>query len=335
MGMTTVTEFEALASICAAVGDAIDADPALRDPISRVLGIGDRAAANFEDLTSRDLRHPPGAGTDELPSVDEALAQLAASPARADAAATRLRAIAGLVHADPAYGRGGAKRNLVLPALTGGDLAPADVAPDLLDQVERAQTNDDLRVVTVNTNLVRGLIGGVDLDPVPTFQTDFVRGGRTLEDVKLVLNPENWPRCCHWWSEMVLQDPAGGRPHYRETVAESIGFLRVDVCLQFVQTEIPDEVVLDYRMCDVAAHQPPTPRVVVDEGWIVGQRHDDGVRIRTSKRVQFADTIGGRSLVPTAVGLGYGMLAEELVDSCLECEAAEHNWAPVEVSDGR
>lgn len=331
--MTTVTEFEALASICAAVGDAIDGDPALRDRVARVLGIGDRVAANFEDLAPPDPLNPPGVGTDELPSVDQALAQLAAVPARGDAAATRLLAIAGLVNADPAYGPGGAKRNLVLPALTGGDLALAELAPELLDQVERAQTNDDLRAATVNANLTRVVIGG-DVDPVPTFKTDFVRRARTLDDVKLVLNPENWPRCCRWWSEMVLQDRAGGRPHYRETVAENIGFLMVEVCLQFVQTESPDEVVLDYRMCDVAAHQPVNRRVVVDEGWIVGQRHDDGVRILTSKRVLFADTIGGRSLVPTAVGLGYGMLAEELVDSCLECETAELKWAPVEVSDG-
>jgi hypothetical protein len=333
--MTTVTEFEALASICAAVGDAIDGDPALRERISRVLGIGDRAAANFEDLTPPDPGNSPGAGTDELPSVDEALSQLAAVPARGDAAATRLLAIAGLVNADPAYGPGGTKRNLVLPALTGGDLALAEVASDLLDQVERAQTNDDLRAATVNANLTRVVIGGVDVDPVPTFQTDFVRRDRTLDDVKLVLNPENWPRCCRWWSQMVLQGPAGSRPHYRETVAENIGFLKVEVCLQFVQAESPDEISLDYRMCDVAAHQPQNPRVVVDEGWIVGQRHDDGVRILTSKRVLFADTIGGRSLVPTAVGLGYGMLAEELVDSCLGCETAELKWAPVEVSDGR
>jgi len=331
--MTTVTEFEALASICAAVGDAIDGDPALRDRVARVLGIGDRVAANFEDLAPPDPLNPPGVGTDELPSVDQALAQLAAVPARGDAAATRLLAIAGLVNADPSYGPGGAKRNLVLPALTGGDLALAELAPELLDQVERAQTNDDLRAATVNANLTRVVIGG-DVDPVPTFKTDFVRRARTLDDVKLVLNPENWPRCCRWWSEMVLQDRAGGRPHYRETVAENIGFLMVEVCLQFVQTESPDEVVLDYRMCDVAAHQPVNRRVVVDEGWIVGQRHDDGVRILTSKRVLFADTIGGRSLVPTAVGLGYGMLAEELVDSCLECETAELKWAPVEVSDG-
>jgi hypothetical protein len=331
--MTTVTEFEALASICAAVGDAIDGDPALRDRVARVLGIGDRAAANFEDLAPPDPLNPPGVGTDELPSVDQALAQLAAVPARGDAAATRLLAIAGLVNADPSYGPDGAKRNLVLPALTGGDLALAELAPELLDQVERAQTNDDLRAATVNANLTRVVIGG-DVDPVPTFKTDFVRRARTLDDVKLVLNPENWPRCCRWWSQMVLQDRAGGRPHYRETVAEGIGFLKVEVCLQFVQTESPDEVVLDYRMCDVAAHQPVNRRVVVDEGWIVGQRHDDGVRILTSKRVLFADTIGGRSLVPTAVGLGYGMLAEELVDSCLECETAELKWAPVEVSDG-
>jgi hypothetical protein len=51
--------------------------------------------------------------------------------------------------------------------------------------------------------------------------------------------------------------------------------------------------------------------------------------------VRFADTIGGRSLVPTAAGLGYGMLAEELVDSCLDCGNAEVKWAPVEVTDGR
>jgi hypothetical protein len=337
--MTTVTEFEALASICAAVGDAIDGDPALRDPISKVLGIGGRAAANVEypmpDPRNSPGARSPGAGTDDLPSVDEALGLLAAVPARGDAAATRVLAIAGLVHADPAYGPGGAKRSLVLPALSGGDPALAELAPDLLEQVGRAQTNDDLRAVMVDTNLTRVVIGGIDVDPVPTFQTDFVRRGRTVEDVKLVLNPENWPRCCRWWSRMVLQDSAGGRPHYRETVADSIGFLKVDVCLQFVQAESPDEVVLDYRKCDVAAHQPQNPRVVVDEGWIVGRRHDAGVRILTSKRVLFADTIGGRSLVPTAVGLGYGMLAEELVDGCLGCETAEPKWAPVEVSDGR
>jgi hypothetical protein len=327
-----MTEFEALASICAAVGDAIDGDPALRDRIARVLGIGDRAAAGFEDLTG-DPRTAPGLGSDELPSVDEALVQLAAIPARGDAAATRLLAIAGLVNADPAYGPGGAKRDLVLPALTGGDLAVAELAPELLDQVERAQTNADLRTATVNANLTRVVIGG-DVDPVPTFQTNFVRRARTLEDVKLVLNPENWPRCCRWWSQMVLQDRADGRPHYRETVAENIGFLKVEVCLQFVQAESPDEVTLDYRKCNVAAHQPQIPRVVVDEGWIVGRRRDDGVQILTSKRVLFADTIGGRSLVPTAVGLGYGMLAEELVDSCLDCETAERKWAPVEGSDG-
>jgi hypothetical protein len=165
--MTTVTEFEALASICAAVGDAIDGDPALRDRIARVLGIGDRAAASFEDLTPPDPPNPPALVTDELPSVDEALVELAAIPPRGDAAATRLLAIAGLVNADPAYGPGGTKRNLVLPALTGGDLAVSEFAPELLDQVERAQTNDDLRAATVNANLGRVAVGG-DVDPVPT-----------------------------------------------------------------------------------------------------------------------------------------------------------------------
>src|SRR5262245_53169164 len=145
-----------------------------------------------------------------------------------------------------------------------------------------------------------------------------------------VLNPENWPRCCHWWSRMVAQQAAGGPPHYRETVAENLGFLKVEVCLRFIQSESLDEIVLDFRMCDVAAHQPEVPRVVVDEGWIVAQKQDEGVRVLTSKRVRFADTIGGQSLVPTAGGLGYGVLAEELVDSCLDCQSAELKWAPVE-----
>jgi hypothetical protein len=332
----TMTEFEALASICAAVGDVIDGDPAVRERVSGVLAHGDRAAATLATPTPPGPGDSPGSDTDVLPSVDQALTQLAGIPARGDAATTRLLAIAGLVNADPAFRREGAKRDLVLPALTGGDLAPAELAPQLLDQMERAETNDDLlRAAAVNANLARVVIRGGDVDPVPTFQTDFVRRGRTLEDMKRVLNPENWPRCCRWWSQMALQDPAGGRPHYRETVAENIGFLKVEVCLQFVQAEGPDEIVLDYKKCRVAAHQPAIPRVVVDEGWIVGRRHDDGVQVLTSKRVLFADTIGGRSLVPTAVGLGYGMVAEELVDSCLECETAKVKWAPVEGSDGR
>lgn len=329
--MTTVTEFEALAGICAAVGDAIDRDPEIRDRVSRALGLADRAAESFADVAPAD---PLAFGADPLPSVDEALARLADIPARGDAAATRLLAIAGLVSADPAYRRNGAKRDLVLPALTGGDPALAELAPELLDQVERAETSDDLRVATVRANLVRVVVGRGDVDPVPTFQTNFLRRGRTLDDMKRVLNPENWPRCCRWWSQMVLQDDAGGRPHYRETVAENIGFLKVEVCLQFVQAEGAGEISLDYRMCDVPGHQPEDCRVVVDEGWIAAQQGDDGVRVLTSKRVRFADTIGGRSLVPTAVGLGYGMLAEELVDSCLDCDAAKVKWTPVEVSDG-
>ena len=330
--MTTMTEFEALASICSAVSNVIDDDPEVRERVSRVLRLGDRTAATFAAVSPPNVPDP---GPEGLPSVDEALAHLGGVPARGDAAATRLLAIAGLVCVDPTYGRNGAKSALTLRALTGGDLAVDELAPELLDQMERAETNDALRAVTVNENLVRVPLPGGDVDLVATFQTDFVRRGRTLDDMKLVLNPENWARCSSWWSDMVLVDAGGGRPHYREIVAENVGFLKVEVCLQFVQAEGPGEIALDYRKCAVEEHQPENCRVVVDEGWLVAKQREDGVQVLTSKRVQFADTIGGRSLVPTAVGLGYGMLAEELVDSCLACEAAELKWAPVEVTDGR
>jgi hypothetical protein len=333
--MTTGTELEALAAICAAVDDVIDGDPAVRERVSRIPGLGDVAGASFAAVVLPPLGGSTGSRGGDAPSVDEALVQLAAIPTRGDAAAARLLAIAGLVNADPAYGRGGAKRDLVLPALTGGDRDLAKLAPTLLHQMERAPTSVELRPATVEASILRVVLPGGDVDPASAFRTDFIRPGRTLEDMKRVLNPENWPRCCRWWSRMVLKDPAGGRPHYRETVAESIGFLKVEVCLQFVQAEGPDVISLDYRMCDVAAHQPEDPRVVKDEGWIVAEKHDDGVRVLTKKPVRFADTIGGRSLVPTAAGLGYGMLAEELVDSCLDCGNAEVKWAPVEVTDGR
>lgn len=333
--MTAETEFEALAAICAAVDGAIEGDPAGRKRVARILGQGDLAGASVAAAILPHLRDRPASTRDELPSVDEALDGLTAIRPQDDAGAARMIAIAGLVDADPAYGRAGEKGDLVLRALTGGDPELAKLAPSLLAQMELLHGGHEVRPTIVKANIARVVLPTGDLDPVPTFHTDFVRRGRTLEDMKRVLNPENWPRCCPWWSRMLPQDAAGGRPHYKETVANSVGFLKVEVCLQFVQAESPDEISLDYRMCNVTDHQPEIPRVVVDEGWIVAQTHPDGVRVLTSKRVQFADTMGGRSLVPTAGGLGYGTLAEELVDSCLDCQDAEVKWAPVEVNDGR
>ena len=45
--MTAMTEFEALASICAGVGEAIDEDRHARERVSRVLRLCDRASATF------------------------------------------------------------------------------------------------------------------------------------------------------------------------------------------------------------------------------------------------------------------------------------------------
>jgi hypothetical protein len=207
------------------------------------------------------------------------------------------------------------------------DFAPADLAFDQIKTVEHPPT-DAILVETIPRN-------GATVHAVATLKTGVFCPGRTLDDVKVVLAPENWLRCFgDWWREMRLVDPANGRPHYREKVSGKVRFLTVEVCLQFVQSEGPGVAVLDYMMCDVDAHQPVDCRVTVDEGWILAEQFPNGVRVTTSKRVRFNDPIGGESLVVAADSLGYGAVARDLVSACLDCDTAVRNWSPVEAFDG-
>ena len=323
VGMPAITETEALLGICAAVDRAVEADPASRQRVASVLGLDDAADVAGVGAGRRE-RHERLRTS--LPSVDDALAALRDIPAVGDWATSRLLTLAALEAAEPARTQDDVRTELVAAALAGGDLAPPGVELELLGAVRRLPTRKDL---------VATCVGMCNVDFVGTFRNELTYPGRTLDDAKAVLNPENWRTCFgDWWCEMRLVDEAGGRPHYCETVACQVGFLTVEACLQFVQSEGPGEVlVLDYRKCGVEEHQPERSGVVVDEGWIVAERVADGVQFTTSKRVQFDDPISGESLVMAACGLGYGDQVRKLVDKCLSCKEAVKRWEPVEVSD--
>jgi hypothetical protein len=321
--MPAITETDALLGICAAVDRAIEDDPTSRTRVASVLGL-DEAAELVSAGARRDRRHEELQAA--FPSVDDALAALQAIPAQGDWASSRLLTLAAFEAAEADRAPDDARTGLVAGALAGGDLAVPGGEFDLLDVMRGLPTRKDL---------VPACVGMCNVDFVATFRNELTFPGCTLEDAKAVLNPENWRTCFgEWWCEMDLVDEASGRPHYREKVACQVGFLTVDACLQFVQSEGPGDVlILDYRRCGVEGHQPKESGVLVDEGWIVAERVADGVQFTTSKRVQFNDPVSGESLVMTACGLGYGDQVRKLVGRCLSCEPAVKRWEPVEVSD--
>jgi hypothetical protein len=329
-----VTEIEALAAICVAVDRATADDPARRADVGRVLGLEGAAARAW---SRADRRHAAGDALAGLPEVDDALAALAQVSPGGDMALSRALAIGALAHADPAYGPRGASGQRAAGLLVGGDLAPDGLGLDLLNGLEQEDSYTGvIRYLATNTGLLRVLVGPGNVDPVASFVTPpALVFGATLDKVKLVLNPENWPRCYRsHWSAMSPREPSGVQKHYRETVSLGHGLeaFTVEACLLFVQSQGPDDVaVLDYKLCSVDEHHEGSG-VVVDEGWIVAAPTTDGVRVTTSKRVQFADmTVEGPSLVLTGCGLGYGDLARGLIDACLRCKQAVLSWYPMEV----
>jgi hypothetical protein len=320
--MPELTEIQALAGICAAIDSAMRADPARQAAVTSVLGLDEVPGYRPPRRRRRGEPSPELAG---LPSVDEALTHLTTTSLDLDSAASTVLAVAGLVKAMPDRARDGSRHDLVARVLERGELKPRAPDADVPMGVDRLRRRVD--AVRVVNRL------GLDVDAVATFKTSFMCRGFTLDDVKLVLSPRNWT-CSDHWEEMTPVNRAGGRLHYRERVALAHGVdaLTVEACLEFVQSEEPGRVaVLDYKRCDVDEHHKDTG-VLVDEGWLVAEPVDGGVRITTSKRVQFADeTIDGLSLVMIGCGLGYGRVAREFIEACLRCKKAEPRWNPLEV----
>jgi hypothetical protein len=268
-----------------------------------------------------------GPAPDGFPTVDEALARLAEIPGHADLADARRVALAGLAQTQLDYGPDGARSELVARALAG--LSSHDPGLEALAPV--------LPVHTVGT-LSRRIVAPGDVDAVTRLHSELGPiAGLSLDDVKPVLNPVNWHRCFRkWWTGMTRQDEGGNRWHYLEEVAGWSQSLRVSVCLEFFQSEGPGRVaMLQFMKCNVADHQPPDCRVVLDTGFVLARQDDDGVLLTTSKTIQFADPFNdGAWLSAFAPGLGYGEIAGELVNSCITCRDADRSWEPVEVVDG-
>ena len=288
---------------------------------------------------------------DGVPSLDEALANMAETEPQGRLRSRRLLALTALIRAQPPrFGEGGSDVEAVANALV--PLMPPD-APDLEDLGERAP-----KLVT----LLAGTDGGstfgdlaswpamleeaaaLDLldartteqttppcqadvitvrvdgqaDPALVVTTAFTRPGKTLADLDTFLDPVNWPDCCELWKQMTRLNPNETPPCYLEVIGLEQGSFELRTCLTFLRSAQVGGASLEYRLCVHDAHlnQHSDGRVIVDEGVIEAREVGGSLRVETSKRLIIGHPFDVSWMEMFVCVLGYASVGEDMMFSC-------------------
>ncbi|CAN5783788.1 hypothetical protein BH10ACT9_BH10ACT9_46360 [soil metagenome] len=193
-----------------------------------------------------------------------------------------------------------------------------------------------------------GMLEEVDGQYCSTIYTDHPEPGLTVADVRRILNPRNWPKCCDFFHEVTQQDPGvtvHGWTRILETISPEPDDYLLKTALLFYYGEFDDGGI--YLNYDVdPSKQDDSGLVEVDSGyiWVTKLKPDEelGVRIRTSKQ----ERVNGLSPTATsalACHLGWGQIsrdmlagkAREVVDAIskgLDPADADARFFPFEVS---
>jgi hypothetical protein len=277
-----------------------------------------------------------------FPPLDEALRDLAETPARGRMRARRLMAIAVAVQAFPEMGDPESELGALAAAALGAEGLTDD--PGNGAELLRLLADDDLLLLADDVDADRwwaelleraaGLIGdAASMGPRPcTGQLVLVEvAGQTVPVTTLAtefevdldfaravafLDPVNWPGCSAFWCEM---QPAGvpGVNRYREKVStdcahEELAWT-IRAVLDFAFAHDPGFAAAEYRMSPgVAQHD-----VLVDEGSLVVEQLAPGrLAVSTTKRVLFDGPLSGRALAMLMCVLGYAYVVEDLIFTC-------------------
>lgn len=140
----------------------------------------------------------------------------------------------------------------------------------------------------------------------------------TIEQVRPLLDPGNWPRLCELWRSMERLAPAepGGPRRYLEVMGQpATDGWQLRTCLEFVLRErVNGTASLGYRLS--RDQTEGDGRVVVDEGSILVRRHGGRVCVTTAKRLRFAGVNLPASVAEIMRSLGYAAIGEDMVLAC-------------------
>ena len=353
-------EISDLIGIYGAVDRAVAGHPDLRAEVSRVLPIyndhpRDTAPHWFDEFEqwARERRGPEAEGA-PFPSLDEALQDLAKTPARGRMLARRLFAIALTGRAFPELLADDERKASLAGALRSVDgIESDDQAQRLLellvdDQLfveddDTARTADAwwemLLELAYQQGLVPhpGLIGPrpctgklvmVDMPdgsgPVATLDAGFESDQIPFEKAVRFLDPVNWPGCSDFWCDVKkIGGQAPGPYHYHEVVStdcpDKPAAWTIEAYLDFGFFHIPGQLAIaEYGL--TKPHPLPADDVLVDEGSLVvreiGSAAAPKIRVTTTKRVRFNRPFSGEALALIMCALGYASIVEDLVFSC-------------------
>lgn len=158
-----------------------------------------------------------------------------------------------------------------------------------------------------------GMLEEVDGQYCSTIYTDHVVPKLTVDDVRRILDPRNWPYCCTFFRAVVHQEPVfttTGWTRVLETISPEPDDYLLQTALLFYYGESQDGIYLNYDIDP--SKQNDCGLVEVDSGyiWVTPQEH--GVRIRTSKQ----ERVNGLSPTATsalACHLGWGQISRDML----------------------
>lgn len=153
---------------------------------------------------------------------------------------------------------------------------------------------------------------------VSSLVTKFCPPALTLDQVRPLLDPGNWPRLCDLWRSMERLDPVEpmGPRRYLEVMGQpATGGWQLRTCLEFVLRErATGTASLGYRLS--TDQTGGDGRVVVDEGSILVRRQGGRVCVTTAKRLRFAGLNLPASTAVIMRALGYAAIGEDMVLAC-------------------
>jgi hypothetical protein len=174
-----------------------------------------------------------------------------------------------------------------------------------------------------STTVIERPTGGDDA--IIVLQTSLCVGGVDLAALSAgFLDPTNWPDCSPWWCAMLAAP--GGDPRlkrYLEVVAADCPnrIFEVAVFLDFATAiDGATRKVVTYNksrdQSGMVAGLRANEAVEVDRGVIDVRQEGDHLRVETTKRIRFAQSVDADALAVIACVVGYGDVAADVICDC-------------------
>lgn len=152
-------------------------------------------------------------------------------------------------------------------------------------------------------------------------KAEYFRDELGLDDVKAVIDPLNWHRCCRFFCDM-QPIPATPDSYGWSRVLESVSTLcgvvpgyRLKTAIKYWKGERPGGAYINYDVDDNRAKTGDDRYALVDRGYLSFEEDGTGVRIRTLKEVKFAGMHPVATIMFAIVG-GYAAIGEDMLVGC-------------------